>query len=414
MESRVAEDQKPALVFICQRLPYAPVTGELITTFNMVRHLAQRYRVFVGTFIDDAADRVHVAEFEKMVCGLHVTARMAPWSWLRALPAWLAGQPVSFALFRSRSLERWLDSVEASHRPVAIITHSSNVSGYAVDRFQRTQNAGPKRVLHFADVDSEKFVAYARRATGVVKWIARAEARRVREEEFRLTARADAVAFVSDEEANLFRALLETLHERVVTLPNGVDTSLFDPARSFEAPFQTKGHAFVFTGAMDYRPNIDAVRWFAREVFPGIKKALPNAQFLIVGSKPGADVRRLGDDPAVVVTGRVESVAAYVAHAQVAVAPLQIARGIQNKVLEAMSMAKPQVVSPGALTGIAAVHGTHLLCAESSQEWVEACVKLSLDPARGTAMGQAARALVIERYGWPAQLEKLDQLLGRL
>jgi glycosyltransferase involved in cell wall biosynthesis len=162
---------------------------------------------------------------------------------------------------------------------------------------------------------------------------------------------------------------------------------------------------------MDYRPNVEAVKWFAHAVFPGVKKALPDAQFIIVGSNPGADVRRLGDDPAVVVTGRVDSVAAYVANSQVAVAPLQIARGIQNKVLEAMSMAKPQVVSPGALTGIAAVPGTHLLCADSPQDWIEACVELSLNPARGRAMGLAARQLVIERYGWPAQLEKLDQLL---
>jgi len=413
MEALIAENQKPALVFICQRLPYAPVTGELITTFNMVRHLARDYRVFVGTFIDDPADRVHVAELEKMVTGLHVSTRIRPWPWIRALPFWLAGQPISFALFKSRSLERWLDAVESNHRPVAVVTHSSNVSTYAVDGFRRTHNAGPKRVLHFADVDSEKFVAYAERARGLMKWIVRAEARRVRQQEFRLTSRADAVAFVSDDEANLFRSLLHSHQERVVTLPNGVDTELFDPGRSFDAPFRCNGHAFVFTGAMDYRPNIEAVKWFAREVFPGVKKALPNAQFLIVGSKPGAEVRRLGDDPSVVVTGRVESVAAYVAHAQVAVAPLLIARGIQNKVLEAMSMAKPQVVSPGALAGIDAVPGTHLVCAKTPQEWVKACVELSLDPVRGTAMGRAARQLVLERYSWPAQLERLDQLLNR-
>jgi len=413
MDARIAEDRKPALVFICQRLPYAPVTGELITTFNMVRHLAQRYSVFVGTFIDDPADRIHLPAFEKMVTGIHVSQRTKPWSWMRALPHWLSGQPISFALFKSRSLERWLDSVEVNHRPVAIVTHSSNVSAYAVDHFQRTPGAGPTRVLHFADVDSEKFVAYAERAKGLMKWVVRAEARRVRQQELRLTACADAVAFVSVEEANLFRSLLKGFQERVVTLPNGVDTNLFDPAQSFEAPFHTKGHAFVFTGAMDYRPNVEAVKWFAREVFPDVKRALPNAQFVIVGSKPGADVRRLANDPAVVVTGRVESVAAYVAHAQVAVAPLQIARGIQNKVLEAMSMAKPQVVSPGALTGIAAVSGTHLLCAESSKDWIDACVELSVNRARGTAMGQAARQLVIERYSWPAQLEKLDQLLIR-
>lgn len=404
-------EDAPALVFLCQRLPYAPVTGELITTYNMLRHLAKRYRVFVGTFIDDPAARAHIPQVASTVGGLHVSERIAPWSWLRALPGWLRGQPISFALLRSRSLTRWLRAVEHQHRPVAIVTHSSSVSAYAVDLFHREGSDEPRRLLHFADVDSEKFLAYADRAGGVTRWLLRFEARRVRREERRLLAGADAVAFVSNEEAGLFRSLMAAHPDRVVTLPNGVDTDLFDPRRYPEAPIPTAGQTIVFTGAMDYRPNVEAVQWFVREVFPGIRQAIPQAQFLIVGGRPTADVRRLGWDPAVIVTGQVESVAAYLAHAQLAVAPLQIARGIQNKVLEAMAMEKPQVVSPGALTGIQSTPGTHLLYADQPQEWVDACVSLLKDSERGRIMGVAARQLVEARYSWPAQLAHLDSLL---
>lgn len=404
--------EKPALVFLCQRLPYPPIKGERITSFNLLRYLTRHYRVFVGTFIDDPADDAEIPKLRSMVAELHVDTIRKPWAYVRALPRWLRGEPISFALFRSRRLERWLDGVESREQPVAIVTHSSNISTYAVDKFRRGEAGAPVRILHFADVDSEKFAAYAARAAGFRRWLFATEARRVRREERRLTAGADAIGFVSDEEAELFRSVLATHRERVVTLPNGVDTEMFAPDRNPQAPFQSRGAALVFTGAMDYAPNVEAVTWFAQHVFPGIRERLPHAQFLIVGVNPAADVRKLAAEPAVIVTGRVASVTAYLAHAQVAVAPLQIARGVQNKVLEAMAMAKPVVVSKGAMTGIAARSGEHLMCAESPSEWIEACVGLIRDPDRARRMGVAARRLVIERYNWEAQFRRLGRLLG--
>jgi sugar transferase (PEP-CTERM/EpsH1 system associated) len=404
---------KPALVFLCQALPYPPIKGERITSFNLLRHLTRRYRVFVGTFIDDPADRVEIEKLRGMVEGLHVDEIRKPWAFVRAFPRWIMGEPISFALFRSRRLDLWLDRIAVQQKPVAIVTHSSNISAYAVDKFGRNDGAEPRRILHFADVDSEKFVAYANRSRGLMKWILAAEARRVRREERRLTAKADAVAFVSDEEAELFRSILDEHRDRVFTLPNGVDTDTFDPGRYPEPPFQSRGAVFVFTGAMDYLPNIDAVTWFAHDVFPGIREALPNAQFLIVGSKPTATVQRLGQDPGVIVTGRVPSVAAYLAHAQVAVAPLRIARGIQNKVLEAMAMAMPIVVSSGALTGIRARSGEHLVCADTPGEWIAACVGLVGDRDRARRLGQSARKLVLDAYTWEAQFARLDRALGQ-
>jgi len=403
---------KPALVFLCQRLPYPPIKGERITSFNLLRHLTRHYRVFVGTFIDDPAERAEIDKLRGMVEGLHVAEIRKPWAFVRAFPRWIWGEPISFALFRSRGLDRWLDRIEAQHRPVAVVTHSSNISAYAVDKFRRDNGVEPVRVLHFADVDSEKFAAYVQRSRGLWKWIFAVEARRIRRQERRLTAKADAVAFVSDEEADLFRSILDEHRDRVVTLPNGVDAETFAPGRYLEPPFQGRGAAFVFTGAMDYLPNIDAVTSFAQGVFPEIRRALPHAQFLIVGSKPAAAVRNLGREPGVIVTGRVDSVAAYLAHAQVAVAPLLIARGIQNKVLEAMAMAMPVVVSRGALTGIRARSGEHLICADTPEEWLAACVGLVHDRDRARRLGEAARNLVLETYTWEAQFARLDRILG--
>jgi polysaccharide biosynthesis protein PslH len=403
---------KPALVFLCHRIPFPPIKGERITSFNLLRHLVRGYRVFLGTFFDDPADLAGIETLRRMVEGLHVGEIRRPWAFLSALPRWLRGEPVSFALFRSRGLDRWLDEVEAIHKPVAVVTHSSNISAYAVDKFRRGGIQEPRRVLHFADVDSEKFLAYAERASGLARWIFTIEARRVRREERRMTALADTVCLVTDEEAELFRSILDAHQDRVTTLPNGVDTDVFDPKRYPDAPFQRKGPAFVFTGVMDYAPNIEAVTWFAHEVFPGIRAALPDAQFLIVGSKPTGSVQGLGHEPAVIVTGRVESTAAYLAHAQVAVAPLQIARGIQNKVLEAMAMAVPVVVSKGAMTGISATSGEQLICADAPRQWIDACVSLARNPGEAHRMGQAARKLMLDLYNWEAQFARLDRMLG--
>ncbi len=403
---------KPSLVFLCQRIPYPPIKGERITSYNLLRHLVRDYRVSLGTFIDDEADVSGIPTLRGMVEDLHVEFIRKPWAYARAFPRWLNGDPLSFALFRSRGLDRWLDRVEADRPPVAVVTHSSNISAYAVDKFRRRTGTEPRRVLHFADVDSEKFVAYAGLASGPKRWLLATEARRVRREERRLTAAADAVAFVSDEEADMFRSILAFHRDRVVTLPNGVDSATFSPDHYPEAPTNGAQSSIVFTGAMDYLPNIHAVTWYAREVFPRIRASVPGVRFTIVGTRPTREVQRLANDDAIVVTGRVDSVAAYLAAAHLAVAPLQIARGIQNKVLEAMAMAKPVVVSPGAMTGIAARSGEHLICAETVSEWVEACIDLFVDHEKASRLGRNARQLVLERYTWDAQFARLDQLLG--
>ncbi|MEO7760689.1 MAG: glycosyltransferase, partial [Casimicrobiaceae bacterium] len=154
-----------------------------------------------------------------------------------------------------------------------------------------------------------------------------------------------------------------------------------------------------------------AVGWFADEVFPAIRAALPDAQFLIVGARPAAAVQKLASRPGIVVTGRVESTAAYLAHATVAVAPLQIARGVQNKVLEAMAMACATVVSEGAMTGIAAESGTQCIAAASPGQWADACLTLVRDRDVARRMGDAARRLMIEAYNWEAQFAKLDRMI---
>jgi sugar transferase (PEP-CTERM/EpsH1 system associated) len=402
---------RPALVFLCQRIPYPPIKGDRITSFNLLRHLTSRYRVFLGTFVDDPADNPREPLLASMVEDMHIARIRKPWAFLRALPRWLAGEPISFALFRSRRLDRWLDAIGERHDPVAIVAYSSNISTYAVDKFRQGPRAR-RRILVFGDVDSEKFVAYAERASGFKRWLFATEARRVRSEERRLAAKADKVTLVTEEEVELARSVFGEQHSRIALLPNGVDTAIFSRERYPDAPFAGGGAALIFTGAMDYPPNVEAVVWFARKVFPAIRDKLPAARFFIVGINPAREVKDLAGEPSITVTGRVESVASYLAHAQVAVAPLQIARGVQNKVLEAMAMALPVVASRGAMTGIAVTPGRDVVSADEPREWIDACLRLLGDPAEARRIGNAARRLVLERYNWEAQFARLDALLA--
>ena len=277
---------RPALLFLSQRLPYPPNKGEKITSFNIVRHLNKRFAIHIGTFVDTLEDIREIERLRPYCASLHVSRVSKPWAWAPAALRWLGGAPLSFALFRSAELKAYVRQVIKQHRPVAIVTHSSNISEYAL-----TPTAQPTvRILHFADVDSEKFVAWAGLAKGWKRWLLALEARRVRAAEVRLLTGADAVAFISDEEAALFRTIVEDREAKVVTVANGVDAEVFDPGKPWMRPAWGDGPAFVFTGAMDYQPNIDAVVWFAEAVLPALRAVRDQAQFVIVGSNPAPAV----------------------------------------------------------------------------------------------------------------------------
>jgi sugar transferase (PEP-CTERM/EpsH1 system associated) len=230
----------------------------------------------------------------------------------------------------------------------------------------------------------------------------------------RAAARAcDATLLVTEREARRFIELAPEVADRIDWLEHGVDTESFAPSRDFPDPYGAlpgAGPDIVFTGNMDYWPNVDAVSWFAQAMMPPLRRRHPELRFTIVGANPTAAVKRLARLPGVHVTGRVADVRPYLAHAALAVAPLGIGRGIQNKVLEAMAMGRPVVASPGAFEGIEAEPGRDLLVADGA-EATERCI---LDVLAGghAGMGAAGRARIEARYSWQATLARLDRILA--
>jgi sugar transferase (PEP-CTERM/EpsH1 system associated) len=235
------------------------------------------------------------------------------------------------------------------------------------------------------------------------------EAKQLLAYERKVTVDTDAALFVSQPEAELFRKLAPESANKIGFFNNGVDTEYFSAGHAMSSPYASGAQVVVFTGAMDYWPNIDAVTWFANEVLPKLRARLPQVVFYIVGARPTAAVQALGKLDGVTVTGTVPDVRPYIAFADVAVAPLRIARGIQNKVLEAMSMATPVVASAEALEGIDAQHGVEVILANGAAEFDSIVAGLLGASAESRqAIGAAARTRVEQRYSWPSNLARLE------
>ncbi len=395
-----------SLLFLAHRIPFPPDRGDKIRGFHILQYLAKRTQVHLVAFADDAADYDPPAAFTDMLASCTILPRGK--SQKRAAVEALAScKPVSLTAFASAAMQRAVDR---------IVPQVSGIYCFSGQMAQYLPADGPPVVMDFVDVDSAKFAGFADDARGPMRWMMRREARLLGAFEHEIAARVSASLFVSEAEAALFRDGGE--NGRVLAVENGIDSATFDPAGAFanlargQHPREVAGDGktplIVFTGQMDYRPNIDAVIWFARDILPLVRQRRA-AQFAIVGRAPPPAVQALAGDH-VIVTGAVDDVRGWVAAADVCVAPLKLARGIQNKVLEAMAMARPVVASTAAAEGID--HADTIRVAGSTQAFADQVLALLDVPQTAARLGSAARAQVIARYGWDARLAPLDALLG--
>lgn len=391
------------LLLLIHRIPYPPNKGDKIRSYHLLKHLAGQYRVHLATFVDDADDWQHVPKVEAMCASSHFAPLNPTLARVRSLGALLKNRSLSLDYYRDASLERWVDATVARNNISRVLVFSSAMAQYA-DKYPQA-----RRVVDFCDVDSDKWRQYADQKSWPMSWLYRHEARQLLSYERRVARDYDASLFVSAPEAQLFRDLAPESSARIGFFNNGVDTDYFSPHTEYANPYQAGERAIVFTGAMDYWPNVDAVQWFSAEVLPQLRTRFADLRFYIVGARPTQAVRDLGNLPGVTVTGTVPDVRPYIFHAQASVAPLRIARGIQNKVLEAMAMATPVVVSPQALEGIEAMPGAELVLADGAEAFVEAVSGML--HARQDAMGRAARTCVERQYSWPSNLACIGERL---
>jgi sugar transferase (PEP-CTERM/EpsH1 system associated) len=403
------------LLFLCHRIPYPPDKGDKIRSWHLLQHLSRRHKVHLGCFIDDPADAAHLPLLRKVCADVAAFPLGRGRAGLRVLGGLARGEPFTLAWFGDGRLARWVDETYARTPIDAEIVFSSAMAQY----LPKARPADRKRLVDFVDVDSEKWAQYASMRAWPFSWACRREARRLGEVERRIAAGADACLFVSEEEAALFRrglaASMRTDAARssgaIVTMPNGVDTECFNPAIPFPDPYGAGPPVLVFVGRMDYWANADGAAWLVQEVLRRLLTRVPAVRLFIVGAAPSRAVRALAQDGRVFVTGRVPDVRPYLAHADLAVVPLRVARGVQNKALEAMAMGKAVVTTPAAHEGLEAEPGLHLAVAAGPDAFADASARLLSDAEARDRMGRAARRRMVERYAWAARLRTIDALL---
>ena len=396
-------------LFLAHRVPFPPNRGDKIRSHHLLKAVAALGPVHVGTFGETAEDlgcEGDLAAIARTHCLVH-RSKPLPQAGLEALAC---GKPVSLTAFDSPRLRSWVARTLADYPIDRIVVFSGQMGQYVPANFDG------QIVIDLCDVDSAKFESYAAAHAWPRAVLDRREARLLAREEERLAQLADATVLVTDAEADLFRSrLISPGRANVQAVRNGIDTVTYDPAKvAVHSQLAAQpGPHLVFTGQMDYPPNIAAVQRMAQAIMPAVREDYPQAQFHIVGRAPVPDVRRLDGLGGVMVWGEVPDVKPFLRSAHLVVAPLTIARGVQNKVLEAMAMARPVVLSAEAATGIDAIDGAHFAIGDGDAALVARILSLLDDTDRAQAMGRAARRYVVEQQGWGAMLAPMAAMLER-
>ena len=393
------------LLVLTHRLPCPPHKGEKIRALNILKFLATRHEVHLVSLVDDDNDLRYVDQLHPHIRSLTVQQVHPRLRKAFALSAVASDESVSSRYFHVSALQRRVDSLIEREGIAGVFCSSSPTAEYVFHSRHASRLRDVPKVMDLIDVDSVKWRHYAEQSHAGSAWLYRREARYLAALESRIGQQFDRVLVVSEAER---RCCDSVAQDRVTAVPNGVDLDYFAP--SVATSVERHPPTLVFTGVMDYRPNVDGIAWFVRSILPSIRAAVPDVRLFIVGNRPSKTVQRLASDPGVVVTGFVPDVREYVARG-VSIAPLRIARGIQNKVLEAMAMGRPIVVTPQAFEGIDAEPGRDLLVAADEREFAARTIDCLQDQAHADRLGRAARARAEQCYSWSKNLALLDDLL---
>jgi sugar transferase (PEP-CTERM/EpsH1 system associated) len=387
------------ILYLAHRIPYPPDKGDKIRSFHQISHLSKEHTVHLACLIDEKGDVQYVKELQRYCASVGVVYRKQLVKKLLAAHALLTNKPLSVACFYSKELQKQITRCIITEKIDVIFVFSSAMAEYV----WRVEHI-PK-MIDFVDVDSEKWRLYADYHPFPLSWIYRMEAQRLADYERRIVNTFDHSLFISHKEASFLRE--QACADSISVVSNGVDQNYFSPCGILD---QIGSTDLVFIGMMDYFPNIDAVQYFCRDILPHIRASVPQVRFYIVGRNPTAAVKKLACEPHIIVTGSVPDVRPYLTQAAVAVAPFRIARGVQNKVLEAMAMGVPVIGTSLAFQGLGITPQDGVRQADNPAEFAQAVIALLTDPKEHRKCVLRARQYVEKHHQW----EEHGSLLNRL
>lgn len=377
------------ILVVCAQSPYPIVDGARLRTYNMAKILQREHDIHLLIVNRESGDDIETLaeEFSGVTTFSHNSLRQDLHQYGRAGAAFLTGNPIRPAYYRFPDVQQWVDE-HAAEFDLCYANYINTVSYIRPYRF----------VVDFVDSMSQNYAQLGEIHSIPLSCLYTIESRRLRTYE-RGVARAAENAFVT----TTHDMTAMEIQNSITVVPNGVRERYLERSRSIDSD----PGRIVFLGRMDYYPNVDAVRYFADEVFPRVRADIENATFVIVGSSPSEEVRALGAREGITVTGFVDEPAEHLELASVVVAPMRYGTGIQNKVLEAMALGKPVVTTPLGAAGINAEHGTDLLVADDAMALYERTISVLSDPGLAASIGDAAREQIADRHTWDAVAPKL-------
>jgi len=402
------------ILFLAQRVPFPPNKGEKIRTFNQLKHLAEKkHKISVCAPIEQREDVDYFKELADKYCE-NISNHALTVKPLRLLKGLLKGQALSVANFYINELQSKFDCLLQEECFDVVICTSSAMAEYI---YKSKVLSGLKRkpllLMDFMDLDSDKWRQYADSSSWPMKWVYQREAKLLSRYEQQTTNYFDTSFFIADAEVELFKSQHNGVGKgsigEVLTMGNGMDTELFVPVD--KSP-ENESPVFIFTGVMDYKPNIDAVVWFVESIWGNVIKIYPKARFIIAGMNPSSAVKGLVNITGVEVTGFVDDILPYYHQADYFVAPFRIARGVQNKVLQAFACGLPVISTSMGAEGIDCVQDEHILIANNEVEFLSAVEKLERDKVFRSTIKQNALSLIHEHYSWQGKLQVLDEVLN--
>jgi sugar transferase (PEP-CTERM/EpsH1 system associated) len=389
------------ILYLCHRFPFPPKRGGKIRPFNMIRHLSQAgHHVHVGSLVRSQAEADEGKRIAPHCAGFDMGMVTEGVQWARMVARLPLSTPSSMGYFYSPALAGRVKLLLAQQRWDLIFVHCSSVAQYV----QHVQ--GTPKILDFGDMDSQKWLEYANYKPFPLSLGYRFEGHKMLAAEKRLARRFDLCTATT-------RAEWQTLNDygtgaATDWFPNGVDASYFSPT---DGAYDADTISFI--GRMDYYPNQECMSRFCKQVWPLLKQRRPALKLLIVGADPSPEMRALGGLPGVTVTGSVPDVRPFIRGSALMVAPLAIARGTQNKILEAMGMGVPVVTSSAAAGGVDAEAEQHFLVADSPADLAAAVLRIVENPNERARLATAGRERMLSHHAWPRSMQRLDGIIGR-
>ena len=388
------------ILFAAHRVPFPPNKGDKLRSFNEIVFLSKNHDIDLFCLAHNDTDLGYKQELEKYCRSVTIVREGTLISNIRASMALLGRGSFTRAYFRSPRLQAAISAALTSNNYDAVFVYCSSMASYFEKR------CSVPRIIDFVDVDSEKWKQYVTTAPIHKKLLYTLESRRLKRYEQLIAKTYRFSFFVSEHEARDFRTNIYNT-EAVLALSNGVDTKRFFPGDG-----TYENNRIVFTGAMDYFANIATVQFFVDKILPRIASRIPDVHFFIVGSNPDAAVYKLQESEfAVTVTGAVESILPYLHDAAVFAAPMQIARGVQNKILESMAAGVPVVTNSRGFEGISAAAGNDLIVADDVNIFAEACIEIMQNPQVRRQLSENGLVAINSAYSWEKNLTPLDVAL---